>query len=100
DAALKARVTATAAEALAHEAPDVQAAVLDLLERHGDPADRHLAGQLQLKLDGLAASQRPRLLAWLGSPAPTVEAAPAKTADGDVKALLQRAAKVNRALAR
>ncbi|RKQ91591.1 hypothetical protein C8N24_1414 [Solirubrobacter pauli] len=55
--------------ALAHVAPEVQAAALDRLERWGvEPA------ALEPYFDGLAATQRPRALALLdGTPAPAVQ---------------------------
>jgi len=66
DAALKTRTVAVATEALVHESADIQEATLDLIERHGDPHDRHLRDLLAARIDGLAASLRGRLEAWLG----------------------------------
>ena len=71
--ALKSRAVAVAAEGLVHEAADVQAAILDLIERHGDPKDRALRDLLETRLEGIAASLRDRLETWLGVWAETKE---------------------------
>ncbi len=55
-----------AAEALVHEAPDIQGAVIDLIERHGDPANPELRALLVDRAGALAPSQRKRLESWLG----------------------------------
>jgi hypothetical protein len=95
---LKPHVAIATADALAHEAPEVQAAALELLEKHGESRPETLVTLLQDKLDGLAASQRPRLLAWLGSA--TKPAAPAGRDTGVAKSLLKRAAAADRQLAK
>ena len=66
DSALKARTVTVAAEGLVHEAADIQAAILDFVELHGDPHDRALRDVLEARLEGIAASLRGRLQAWLG----------------------------------
>ncbi len=60
-----ARAARTAVATLAHEAPEVQAAALDLIERHGSAADEELRTELRASLGDLAASQRPRAEEWL-----------------------------------
>lgn len=74
DPALRARAACAAAEGLLHESPDIQGAVLDLIERRADPADAPLAALLRERLDALAPSQRSRLEAWL-----RVDTAPARS---------------------
>ncbi len=70
DPAVRARAAAVAVEALAHDSPAIQESALNLIERHGEPADRALAELLQSRMGTVAASQRGRLTAWLGvSPA-------------------------------
>jgi hypothetical protein len=66
DPALRARASAVAVEALSHESPAVHEAVLDLIERHGERTDRSLADLLAARVDTVAASQRARLVSWLG----------------------------------
>jgi hypothetical protein len=97
--ALKARIAAAASEALAQEAPEVQGAALNLIEKHGNARDKKLAALVQARLSGLAASQRPRLLAWLGSSAKG-DAGVDKTISADVKTLLKRAANCDRTWAK
>jgi len=61
-----------AADALVHEAPDIQGAVIDLIERLGDPANPELRALLVDRAGALAPSQRKRLESWLGpSPGPS-----------------------------
>jgi Family of unknown function (DUF6493) len=61
-----------AAEALVHEAPEIQGAVIDLIERHGDPTNPELRALLVDRAGALAPSQRQRLESWLGtSPGPS-----------------------------
>jgi hypothetical protein len=67
DGSIKERVAAVGAAGLVHEAPDVQAAVLDLIERHGDRRDRRLREVLEPCIAGIAPSLRGRLEAWLGA---------------------------------
>ena len=61
DPALRDEAALAATAALAHEGADVQGEVLDRLERWGVPSEA-LAG----RLEGLAATQRPRAEALLG----------------------------------
>jgi hypothetical protein len=100
DAGLKPQVAIAAVEALAHEAPEVQSAALDFIENHGAPGAPELVGRLQDKLAGLAASQQPRLLAWLGSAGKTEEAPAGKPLAQDAMGFLKRAAKIERRLAK
>jgi hypothetical protein len=98
--ARKMDVALQAAEALRHEAADVQAAAMEVIERHGSPTNKALAAFVRGQADAVAASQRSRLAAWLG----TADAKPAKatkrppTSEG--KTLLLRAGKIDRKLAR
>jgi hypothetical protein len=81
DALSTTQVAAVAAEALVHEAPEVQELALDLILRHGDPADAGLKGLLVERAGALAPSQRNRLEAWLGTtptPSPATAAAPSE----------------------
>jgi uncharacterized protein DUF6493 len=75
DPSLRGRATVAAVEALSHEAPNIQAAAVDLIERHAVPADPDLESLLHARLEDIAPSQRPRLLALLQSspevPTPT-----------------------------
>jgi Family of unknown function (DUF6493) len=73
DAGQRARAAAVAVEALGHESPAVQAAALDLVERHGDRNNRLLADLLRARLDMIAASQRERLASWLGDQSACLE---------------------------
>jgi hypothetical protein len=96
DSGLAGDAAAVAVEALSHESPDVQAAVLDLIERHGDRADRGLEELLRARAETISPSQRARLAAWLGS-------APGHDADGTLDLncgdLLGRAAALDPSLA-
>jgi hypothetical protein len=65
DPGVKARVLAVATEGLVHDAADIQNAILDFLERNGDRNDRSLCELLRARRDGIAASLRSRLDAWL-----------------------------------
>ena len=65
DPAVKTRAAIVAAEGLVHEAADVQVAVLDFIERHGDSHDRPLQELLATRLESIAVSLRGRLAAWL-----------------------------------
>jgi hypothetical protein len=74
DPAHKARAVVVAAEGLVHEAADVQAAILDFVERHGDSDDAALNDLLAARLESIAVSLRDRLAAWLNlRAAPTDE---------------------------
>src|SRR5262249_21806869 len=66
DCALKGRVAPVAAEGLGHEAAELQAAILDVIERHGDLHDRRLRELLEPCAAGIAPSLRGRFEAWLG----------------------------------
>jgi hypothetical protein len=94
--ASKGAITRLAAEALRHEAAEVQAAALDLIEKHGSHDDETLVQLLCAQAEALAASQRPRLLAWL----PGVSAEPSAAPVTETGPLLARAQKLPRALAR
>ncbi len=63
--ALKTRAVLVAAEGLVHEATDVQAAILDFIERHGTTGEKPLHDLLAARLDAIAGSLRSRLEAWL-----------------------------------
>ncbi len=63
--ALKTRAVLVAAEGLVHEAADVQTAILDFVECHGDPGEKPLHDLLAARLDLIAVSLRGRLEAWL-----------------------------------
>lgn len=54
--------------ALLHEAADVQKAVFDFLDRHGDRQDVHLVEKLREVRGAVAASLKSRLQPWLGDP--------------------------------
>ena len=62
----RSRAALVAVEALTHESPDIHKAVLDLIERCGDPHDATLVELLCDRMDAVAASQRARLVEWLG----------------------------------
>jgi Family of unknown function (DUF6493) len=96
----KDEIVRVAAEAIRHEASEVQGAVLDLIEKHGSRTDGSLVELLRAQMDAVAASQRQRLQTWLGE-APTQRAKmPKKKSANDHKDLLQRAKKIEPALAR
>jgi hypothetical protein len=82
-----------AVQALAHEAAEVQGAALDLIEQFSAPGDKELLQLLRDRHDGLAASQKPRLDAWLGG----VEepASPAtKSVSPELETLAEQARKI------
>jgi hypothetical protein len=83
DKKLKGRAAMFATEALIHTEADVQAAALDLLERHGIPTDPKLAGAVSERMDGISASLRTRSRNWLKvkQASPPVEAAGNRKAD-------------------
>jgi hypothetical protein len=62
--------------ALLNEAPDVQKAVLDLLDVHADKSDADLKSKLQEHSGAIAASLKPRLASWLGKTACKAASAP------------------------
>lgn len=65
DSSCRGEVPRVAAQALGHEAVEVQKAALDILDKYGDRHDdetRDRVGQLKT---GIAASLRPRLQQWL-----------------------------------
>jgi hypothetical protein len=73
DPALRLRAVALATEALIHEAADLQGAVLDFVELHGDSQNSTLRDLIQERSSGVAASLQGRLAAWLGTPAAAPE---------------------------
>lgn len=73
--ALAARAAELATEALIHENPEVQGAALDLIEKHGTPIAAGLRRLLEDRREDVAASQRARLEALLGSAPDTSEGA-------------------------
>jgi len=91
DPALAHPAAVVAAEALLHEAPEVQGRALDLIEQYGRREDADLAPLLQRRLEDLAPSQRPRLAQWLG-------AVPETAASDDAEDLFRRAAAVSPAM--
>jgi hypothetical protein len=68
-----------AAEALAHESPDVQGHALSLLEKHASPMSAELTRTLIERLDQVAASHRSRLQKLISVAASDTEEAPIKT---------------------
>jgi hypothetical protein len=70
----RAAVANAIVEALAHEAPDVQKAALDLLESFAPTSDAALRTRVMEKAPLVAASLKKRLVAWGGAKEP-----PAKT---------------------
>src|SRR5213593_1549370 len=98
-----ARQTATlAAEALGHDAADVQARAIAVVTRLGDKTDRVFVELVRDRARGTSATLRPRLLDWLGEPPPparaepTPAAAPAST--GAPEAPLRRARSLDDAI--
>ncbi len=65
DPAIKSRAVLIATDGLVHEAADVQEAILDFIERHGDSESDALEELLTSRLDSIAVSLRGRLTAWL-----------------------------------
>lgn len=90
--ALAPRAAEVAAEALLHEAPDVQGAALDLIERHAPDLYPALRSLLAERVGDVAASQRPRLEALLGAAAGEQGSQP--DAEAELSALVARAARV------
>lgn len=66
DASLRPAVARSAVRALGHEAQDVQALALDLLESAGDREDTTLSAELESYQDLVAPTLRPRVDTWLG----------------------------------
>lgn len=58
-----------AATALYHAAPDIQAAAFKFIETHGDRADAGLRQRLEECRQAVAATLKPRVEAWLKTPA-------------------------------
>lgn len=75
EAKCKARVASAAAQALAHEAADVQKVVIEVLEKHASAKDASLRKQVAGAAVGVAASLRKRLDAWLGGEASETKSA-------------------------
>lgn len=96
----KVRVTHGAAEAIRHESAQVQEAVLDLIQKHGVPNDAKLAQLLGPCASELSASLRPRLQAWLETSEGVPARETAEVQSTDVRALLQRARKLDRNIAK
>lgn len=65
----KQAICIAAIPALLNEAPEVQRAVFDLLDRHGDKQNAELRSKLQELEGAIAASLRPRLTSFLGTSA-------------------------------
>lgn len=72
-----------AISALLNEAVEVQKAVLDLLDRHGDRQDPVLRSKLAELEGAVAASLKSRLASWLGKPTCRAKA-PAATRETDI----------------
>jgi hypothetical protein len=92
------RACRVAADALTHEAADVHKWAIDFLEALGDREDEAVRDAWAGRLEDVCASQRPRLVAWLGE-----EHAPdgaAAQADVDVERLAARARQLQEAKAR
>ena len=90
------RQTATvAAEALGHDAADVQARAVAVVTRLGDRSDRAFVELVRDRARGTAATLRPRLLDWLGEPPAPARAEPtpaaARAPTGAPEAPLRRA---------
>jgi len=64
----KQAICIAAIPALLNEAPEVQKAVFEFLDRHGDKQDPVLRSKLQELEGAVAASLKPRLASWLGTP--------------------------------
>ncbi|HYG34619.1 MAG TPA: DUF6493 family protein, partial [Clostridia bacterium] len=64
---VKHAICLAALPALLNGAPEVQKAVIDLLDKHGDKQDAELRSKLQEMEAAVAASLRPRLTTWLGA---------------------------------
>ena len=91
-------VAMVAAEALSHEATDVQSEAFKLLAAHGSPSDQTLFEAVTSRVDQVAASLRKTLQEWLNSrPVGTLPAvrqtrvnSPDATTEPDIAALEQR----------
>jgi hypothetical protein len=95
---LQGAVASLASQALAHESAEIQGAALDLIEQHGSPGNKQLSAVLHERAAGLAASQRPRLAAWLAKlDGKRAETGPTESPDA-IQALLDRAAKLDKVL--
>ena len=70
------RAADVALDALAHEAPAVHRAAIDLVVRHGNRADPALVDRVRDRVDAVAASERPRLVEWLGAVPSAADPAP------------------------
>jgi Family of unknown function (DUF6493) len=96
DAVIKTRASLIAAEGLLRDAADVQAAILDFIERHGDPAEKPLHDLLASRLDAIAVWLRSRLEMWLE----VQEASSREPALDDPEELIARARVIDERLAR
>jgi hypothetical protein len=96
DSSSRGRAAAVAIEAFAHESPAVHKAVVDFLERHNDAADATITVLLRERIETVAASQRSRVLAWLGNASSTGTAEPRDTA---IRELLARGSAIDLLLA-
>jgi len=95
--------TATvAAEALGHDAADVQARAIAVVSRLGDKNDRAFVELVRDRARGTAATLRPRLLDWLGEPPAPARAEPtpaaARAPTGAPEAPLRRARSLDDAI--
>lgn len=95
DPSLASRAATLAADALIHEAPEVQSAAFDLIEKHGAPLTPELRQLLDERREDVAASHRSRLDALMGAAAPA-EAEAEACAEADLADLTERAGRVPR----
>lgn len=75
------QIGTAAAEALAHESPDVHKHAVDLLEKYARPLSAELAKVLSERLDHVAASQRARLQKLVAATSPSPKETPNKKRD-------------------
>ena len=96
DSAIKSRAVLIATDGLVHEATDIQAAILDFIEHHGDSESGALEELLTSRLDSIAVSLRGRLAAWLKK----LDEPPSEECDvDDLAELMARAQKLDGRLA-
>ncbi|NTX65572.1 hypothetical protein HUA74_33430 [Myxococcus sp. CA051A] len=75
------RITGALASGLAHEAVDVQKAVLKALESLAKTPDAALRTAVEERVDGVAASLKKHVQAWLGESTRPMASEPPRTAD-------------------
>jgi len=92
---LRTNAAAVAAHGLVHEAADVQAAILDFIERYGDRHHQPLRESLAACLGGIAVSLRSRLETWLEFPEEPEE----RPVEDDLADLARRASALDPRLA-